>query len=412
MEMETLNLISQYAKTVAGDYSDLINIGTKCKIIRDNEFRKLPFHINVISSAARGKLKETAHSMILHDLLHHPILLSSFLEEIVGIPADTFSKDDIRYPDQERIDLSLVSHKKNKFLIIENKVNAAEEQPGQIYRYVLSALENGFRLSDVIVLYLNPDNNAHPSLYSRSKDGKGLDGDEYTVPKEMINVRNYKYDILNWLKSKEKAIGINENLLKSSLMQYIDYLEEYFQTKDKFKELHDMTQEEIIKLLDLESLSNEERIEVLTSKIRELDNLRAEIEGLNRKLKVDEWNEVLNRIHALLSESYADRITLRKYSNTVPELGFDVKINNMILHVSIVYWTNQTPYWRIYSDKDLDNSIRNEIKNILTPYFHQIKGPSSKNWDIFCETSKENCGLRLEKLMQVFLASPDFEVVK
>lgn len=410
--MDSIETLSDYKNQMANHNLMIVKLSQICKNVRDEFYKNQPFHINVILSAARGKLKETAHSIILHDLLHHPILLSSFLEEIVGIPADTFIKDDIRYPDQERIDLSLVSHKKNKFLIIENKVNAAEEQPGQIYRYVLNALENGFRLSDVIVLYLNPDNNAHPSLYSRSKDGKGLDGDEYTVTKEKINVRNYKYDILNWLKSKEKAIGINENLLKSSLMQYIDYLEEYFQTKDKYKELHDMTQEEIIKLLDLESLSNEERVEVLTSKIRELDNLRAEIEGLNRKLKVDEWNEVLNRIHALLAESYADRITLRKYSNTVPELGFDVKINNLILHVSIVYWTNQIPYWRIYSDKDLDNSIRNEIKDILTPYFHQIKGPSSKNWDIFCETSKENCGLRLEKLIQVFLASPDFEVVK
>lgn len=43
----------------------LLKLAETCLDIKK---KKLPFHINVISAAARGKLKETAHSIILHDL--------------------------------------------------------------------------------------------------------------------------------------------------------------------------------------------------------------------------------------------------------------------------------------------------------------------------------------------------------
>ena len=408
--MDSIELLSDYKNQLVNHNIMIVKLSQICKNVRDEFYKKEPFHINVISSAARGKLKETAHSMILHDLLHHPILLSSFLEEIVGVPADTFTKDDIRYPDQERIDLSLVSHKKNKFLIIENKVNAAEEQPGQIYRYVLNALEHGFRLSDIIILYLNSDNDTPPSLYSRSKGGIE-ETEEYIVPIDMITVRNYKYDILNWLKSKEKIIGPNETELKSALTQYIDYLEEYFQTKDKFKKLHDMTQDEIEKMLGMENLNIEERIQILSSKMKELDQLRSEMESLSRKLLVENWNEVLNDIQARLSEVYSGQISFRKFSNTVPELGFDVRKDDSVLHVSVVYWNNQTPYWRIYAENDLDDSCKRVIKQIITPFFSNII-ESNGGWDLYDKTSKENCGLRLEKLAQIFLSTPDLEVIK
>ena len=146
---------------------------------------KQPFYINVISAAARGKLKETAHSIILHDLLRHPIILDSFIKKVIGISDNPFTKDDIDAPDKNRIDLCL--RNKDFFLIIENKVNSAEEQPGQLYRYCkLAQEEYGFGINKIHILYLNPDHNQPPSLFSRSKNGKGKEDDPETIGVERI----------------------------------------------------------------------------------------------------------------------------------------------------------------------------------------------------------------------------------
>lgn len=178
-----------------------------------------PFHLNVISGAARGRLKETAHSIILHGLLHHPGILSSFLEEIVGMDGNTFSVSDIEYPDKDRIDLSLRS--KEKYLIIENKVNSAEEQKGQLYRYAAHA-EETHQKDDIIILYLNPSSYEVPSLYSRSKDGNGNEDDYETVNTDRITIKNYRYDIIAWLKKladNSQIINESEPYLKSAILQ-------------------------------------------------------------------------------------------------------------------------------------------------------------------------------------------------
>lgn len=61
------------------DYEKLIKVIKGLSNKKEEELKKLPYHLNVISSAARGKLKETAHSMILSDLLNFPDIQKSFL---------------------------------------------------------------------------------------------------------------------------------------------------------------------------------------------------------------------------------------------------------------------------------------------------------------------------------------------
>ena len=166
LDAEALKLLEYGLAEYFNDNSQLLGLSDIC-LQKEESFKKSrPFHLNVISAAARGRLKETAHSIILHDLLHHPIILSSFLEDIVGIEADTFSISDIEYPDRDRIDLSLRS--KNKYLIIENKVNSAEEQKGQLYRYVSQA-EKTHNKDDIIILYLTPSSYMAPTITQGAK---------------------------------------------------------------------------------------------------------------------------------------------------------------------------------------------------------------------------------------------------
>ena len=68
--------------------------------------------------------------------------------------------------EKNRIDVALKG--KDIFVIIENKVNDAEEMENQIYRYVneIGIKKYDFTLSQIYVIYLTPTNRTLPSLYS------------------------------------------------------------------------------------------------------------------------------------------------------------------------------------------------------------------------------------------------------
>lgn len=112
----------------------------------------LPYRMNVIHSAARGQLKEIAHSMILADLLNIEFIQIDFLNTFLP-GCDVVNSGDIKYKvERENNYVDICLEKNTTTIIIENKVNGASEQSGQIYRYVSNALDNGAK--DVFVLYL------------------------------------------------------------------------------------------------------------------------------------------------------------------------------------------------------------------------------------------------------------------
>lgn len=89
-----------------------------------------PFHLNVIEAACRGSFKETGHSLVLANLLKHPIIQYSFIERFLNIQHEYM----VVTAEKDKVDVALKG--KDIFIIVENKVNAAEEQENQVYRYV------------------------------------------------------------------------------------------------------------------------------------------------------------------------------------------------------------------------------------------------------------------------------------
>lgn len=57
-----------------------ISLANSVAYSKQEKILKLPFHFNVITSAARGKLRETGHSRILCDLLHHQNIRKDFIK--------------------------------------------------------------------------------------------------------------------------------------------------------------------------------------------------------------------------------------------------------------------------------------------------------------------------------------------
>lgn len=409
-DVEALTLMEYCCACLLRDDSRLLRLSDKCRKIEESFKKTLPFHLNVISAAARGRLKETAHSIILHDLLHHPVILSSFLVEIVGIDGNMFSVSDIEYPDKDRIDLSLRS--KEKYLIIENKVNSAEEQKGQLYRYATHA-EETHKKDDIIILYLNPSSYEVPSLYSRSKDGNGNEDDYDTVNTDRITIKNYRYDIIAWLKKladNSQIINESEPYLKSAILQYIDYLEEYFQTKDEYKKLHEMIERELKAVLGIEdNQSLQTQIEILNDKKSSLERLTSEISTFLNKLQTQQAVERLESVAKELNEKFKGQITFKMYNLLEPEVGFDIEFNKQVMHVTITYTSAQKYWWRVYATQGIEDSTKHSIEELIIPVMGNVINGSKGTWDIYKQTSEQNCGLRISELAQLFQCNVDFK---
>ena len=119
-------------------------------IIKKHEERR-PFHLNVIEAVCHGTFRETGHSLVLADMLKHPDIRSSFLERFLNLKYNELEV----FAERDRVDVALKGN--GIFVIIENKVNAAEEQKSQVYRYVheIGIDKYGYKLSEIYVIYLN-----------------------------------------------------------------------------------------------------------------------------------------------------------------------------------------------------------------------------------------------------------------
>lgn len=93
--------------------------------IENNEI--LPVSINpLVDAHFNQRLRETAHSRILYSLLTGSNVVKKHFIKFF-LDKDVSANDiTIPYPDKNRIDLTIKG--KNFFLIIENKVNGAQEQ--------------------------------------------------------------------------------------------------------------------------------------------------------------------------------------------------------------------------------------------------------------------------------------------
>jgi len=90
--------------------------------------------INLIQSMAwDSNTREEAHSRVLTDLLDIDFIRQSFFHELLGDFGDFSDINSYVVKREEgKVDVSLYSKKENKIILIENKINAATEQPSQI----------------------------------------------------------------------------------------------------------------------------------------------------------------------------------------------------------------------------------------------------------------------------------------
>ena len=339
---------------------------------------KRPFHLNVIEAACHGRFKETGHSLVLADMLRHPAIQHSFLESFLNLEHDYLNVT----AETDRVDVALKGE--DIFIIIENKVNSAEEQRNQVYRYVheIAIDKYGYSLSQIYVIYLNPTNHNPPSEYSVCDENNENNVFE-ELGEEHYTVQSYKYDITDWLRCLSVT---NEPHIDSALDQYIDFLENKFHTTSLDKDMNNEIKELLLKELHVENSPMEEQIQALENQyekteelLRSIENLKIDIRKKCSHEKVREWQkQIEEKLGIKLSED---------------DHSFGIQLKNKVW---MGIWDgydspNHLPYWGFQytaykKDEmpDLYDQVIQLLKKVGIDHFNT----ENKEWIVWCTTQQ------------------------
>ena len=315
---------------------DGMKMGIKCGCqvsdIIARHLSRRPFHLNVIEAACQGRFKETGHSLVLADMLRHPAIQSSFMEQFLGLNLNYMEVT----AETDRVDVALKG--KDIFVIVENKVNAAVEQNCQVYRYVheIAIEKYGYSLSQIYVLYLNPTNHNPPSEYSLCDENN-----ENNVFEELgndhYNVLSYKYDVTDWLRGISVS---NEPHIVSALDQYIDFLENKFHTTSLDIDMNNEIKDFLLKELQVDNSPLEEQLSALDSQYNKTQELLSAIDSLKIELRKELSHKMMREWQRQIEELLCIKLSQDDHS-------FGVQLNNKVwLGVWDGYDSaNQLPYW-------------------------------------------------------------------
>lgn len=282
--------------------NDIFEFIKKFTEIKKKNASLLQYNLNLIDELHAN---ENAHTRILLKLLDYEsnqkkVILEEFLnllnEKLVNQKIPIL--DDYRITGQfEFIDGYIWSDSKKVAIIIENKINWACDQNEQIQRYIETAKQYGIDEKNIFVVYLTDTGIKKAADYSFTDYAKKMLDWKDSENQGRYIESNYLNDILPFLyEIFDKLSFSKENILKSAIFQYIDYLEGRFGMRKNEKEYNMAMNSDILKILNLgENLSKKEKFD----KIEEL-----------------QW-ELWNTLDNVKNEVYPDRpdVRLHDYLN-------------------------------------------------------------------------------------------------
>ena len=248
----------------------------------------LQYNLNLIDELHAN---ENAHTRILLKLLDYEsnqkkVILEEFLnllnEKLVNQKIPIL--DDYRITGQFAfIDGYIWSDSKKVAIIIENKINWACDQSEQIQRYIETAKQYGIDEKNIFVVYLTDTGSKKAADYSFTDYAKKMLDWKDSENQGRYIESNYLNDILPFLyEIFDKLSFSKENILKSAIFQYIDYLEGRFGMRKNEKEYNMAMNSDILKILNLgENLSKKEKFDKIGELQWELwstlDNVKNEV---------------------------------------------------------------------------------------------------------------------------------------
>lgn len=386
------SIIDEGQKAFLNECASLLSLADKLAHTKEEFLKKIPFPINVIEMAARGKLKETAHSAILQRLLTKQEILESFIKEIVGLYPTGFMTNDVELPDTNRIDVCINGDK--YCIIVENKVNSAVEQPGQIYRYVNVVKEKGYEESNIYVVYLNPNHYAMPSDYSLTEDGKGEKRIPEDIEQTRLIIKSYSRDIYNWIKKvfDETPKDKSNAYLLSALHQYLNYLENFFYLTDEYKDMNDELRKTLLDRLS--GTTPEDRIKELNSMREKITILQIEIEKLTRENQREiDTNELVQIAPMLTKEIGLKQNLCTLFNQGLDEKGLGVILNKDGKNFMVVFYDEGNNFYFgvvTCGENQFDPQFKESINENMSSIVLSVKSQAKGRWIAWGEVEKDN----------------------
>ena len=325
------------------DYSSILSLAEKYVAKKHEVINKYPYHVNPIEEL---HAKETANSRILCAMLRYQHngeykILKSFARKFI---AEFNSKLDIGTnpiieAEQYRIDLSVREPGKYA-LIFENKIHDAVLQKNQLARYIRK-LQAEFRLDQIYIVFLPSSKDYEPNDCSWHDWEECCDkcnqqecSLKYKKPtlredfKNRYHTVTFRENVLNWLKEDVLPnLTEKEELLKSSVILYIDYLEGLFQLRMNEKNIYMELRDFIVKKLKLDDKVLEGKIDVLQQEEKKINSLREELENMRLSYMWELIEKKIKPIVENIAKSYELECDLRVYNdgNRTFSIGFKRK---------------------------------------------------------------------------------------
>ena len=301
-------------------------------------------------------IHETAHSRILYKLLcahgkEKHQFLKMFLESVgLDIELD-INKVEIKV-ESEHIDVLIYDGV--KYIIVENKVNHACDQDRQLVRYIDPLSDK-----DVYVLYLvRFENDKDPSENSLPAERKQRLEDDGKYKKI-----SYQTHIFNWLR-KCKETDIDNELLKSALVQYCIYIEELFKGMEIMndKDIENFEKEVLDFSATMDSIVNPVAL------VEKTDELKQKMKTLNEVIESYE-----NYLCERYLEYFKEKTQITEYRlNSSRQIEFCIQINganvqfiyDFLKHYQYVWFGAKYPLKR-WNGEEFDSNTSKDIKKII-----------------------------------------------
>ena len=189
---------------------------------------------------------------------------------------------------------------------------------------------------NIYFLYLNPNDRSLPS-----KESLTIPSETHKTDIKLVNnvlqehfiVRSFAYDIRNWLYQLYKELNDSdkdEEYLKSGIHQYIDYLENYFNTSKKFNIMNEQIEKYLTEGSNtIEKFDTIEKLITLKEQANELVKTVSNI--INMKI-FNENKKIIEKIYN------AHKNIFTKYYDDSKELG--IRIKNDETHYGFCIETN------------------------------------------------------------------------
>lgn len=359
-------------KVLSNSHSDIIKQVSSFGETLQKLDKEFPSKINLLNEI---KINENTHSKILFRLLNQKInrekyLLKSFIEELMK-PNSTFifreNYDNyVLTLEWRKIDL-LIHSPKQQAIIIENKVNDANDQENQLENYIeVCKNELGLDEENIFVVYLTRFGGI-PTLNSLSDETRNRFKDRFIL----VSYSNFIYRWLDDLTNHEK-LKKDENLI-----QNIKFYQQHLGYKLKIDNIEQKKSSKMIEELENHCFGRKntsdfsEKLKIIEELENNATSLQESLKGLKVKIKFEEYAEKLKNEKELVK--FKDKVLCDKL-DTNYFIGFKAKINENKFYIVLEDNLGGHPYFGFrkgQEDNSLNQNLKNELQNIISDDFKE-----------------------------------------